>query len=130
LGGVHDEKTEPAIEKIDFSHEQTSDFRCLSLRLSRASAGSISILNIIINRSLIRLRSQLACDLLPRIAVSLDNELRSGERWLDGKRNEKSAMRETGYPAGVSQRCNWSITAQFTIVAIEPALPSTLVKIG
>jgi len=91
--------------------EQTSDF--LSLRLSRASAGSISILNIIINRSLIRLK--LACDCCPDRSL-LDNAIR--ERWLESA-NEKSAMRtlSQAFPSDVM-----GITAQFTIVAIEPAL--------
>lgn len=49
---------------------------------------------------------------------------RTGERWLDGKL--KREARNVGdiaiIPAGISQRCNWNSLAQFTIVAIEPAL--------
>lgn len=60
----------------------------------------------------------------PPSAVSLDTVMRSGERWLDGKL--KRETRNDGdiaiIPAGIPQRCNWSITAQFTIVAIDPAL--------
>jgi AraC family transcriptional regulator len=49
---------------------------------------------------------------------------RSGERWLDGKL--KIEARNQGdiavIPAGISQRCNWNTLAQFTILAIAPAL--------
>jgi len=45
--------TEPAIEKIDFS-EQTSDFLLPQPAALKSLAGHL-ILNIIINRSLIRL---------------------------------------------------------------------------
>jgi len=49
---------------------------------------------------------------------------RSGERWLDGKL--KTEARNQGdiaiIPAGISQICNWRTSAQFTIVAIAPAL--------
>ena len=49
---------------------------------------------------------------------------RSGERWLDGKL--KTEARNQGdiavIPAGISQRCNWNTLAQFTILAIAPAL--------
>jgi AraC family transcriptional regulator len=49
---------------------------------------------------------------------------RSGERWLDGKLQTEA--RNIGdiaiVPAGISQRCNWQTTAQFTIVAIAPTL--------
>lgn len=49
---------------------------------------------------------------------------RTGERWLDGKL--KREVRNEGdiaiIPAGITQRCNWSTTAQFTILAIDPAL--------
>jgi len=44
--------------------------------------------------------------------------------------NEKSAMGNIAIPTGVSQRCNWSITAQFTIVAIEPATPARWSRLG
>lgn len=47
-----------------------------------------------------------------------------GERWLDGK-----LSRERRYqgdiaiiPADVSQRCNWNMTAEFAILAINPTL--------
>lgn len=60
----------------------------------------------------------------PPSTISLDDEMRLGERWLDGKlKREARHDRDIAIiPAGVSQRCNWSITAQFTIVAIDPAL--------
>ena len=49
---------------------------------------------------------------------------RSGERWLDGKL--KTEARNQGdiavIPACISQRCNWNTLAQFTILAIDPAL--------
>ena len=56
-------------------------------------------------------------------AVEVSGE-RSGERWLDGKL--KTEARNQGdiavIPAGISQRCNWNTLAQFTILAIAPAL--------
>ena len=49
---------------------------------------------------------------------------RSGDRWLDDKLQTEA--RNTGdiaiVPAGISQRCNWRTTSEFTIVAIEPLL--------
>lgn len=47
-----------------------------------------------------------------------------GKRWLDGIRREE--RRERGdiaiIPAGISHRCNWNTEAEFTILAIDPAL--------
>jgi AraC family transcriptional regulator len=60
----------------------------------------------------------------PPSIVPIDSELRLGERWLDGKLQREA--RHDGdiaiIPAGISQRCNWKINAQFTIVAIDPVL--------
>ncbi|NJR48347.1 MAG: helix-turn-helix transcriptional regulator [Leptolyngbyaceae cyanobacterium CSU_1_3] len=60
----------------------------------------------------------------PPTSYFVDDEMRSGERWLDGKL--KRETRHSGdiaiIPAGIAQRCNWSVTAQFTIVAIDPIL--------
>ncbi|MBD2772666.1 hypothetical protein [Iningainema tapete] len=45
-----------------------------------------------------------------------------GERWLDGK--IETETRHQGdiaiIPAGISHRCNWDTSAQFTILAIDP----------
>ena len=47
-----------------------------------------------------------------------------GERWLDGKLDRET--RHQGdiaiIPAGISHRCNWNTSVEFTILAIEPAL--------
>ncbi|MBD3881892.1 helix-turn-helix transcriptional regulator [Phormidium tenue FACHB-886] len=47
-----------------------------------------------------------------------------GERWLDGKL--KLERRQQGdiaiIPADVAQRCNWTMSAEFAILAIPPAL--------
>jgi AraC family transcriptional regulator len=49
---------------------------------------------------------------------------RIGERWLDGKLQTET--RNIGdiaiVPAGITQRCNWQTTSEFSIVAIEPTL--------
>lgn len=47
-----------------------------------------------------------------------------GERWLDGKcRRETRSLGDTAIiPAGISHRCNWDSSAQYLILAIEPAL--------
>jgi AraC family transcriptional regulator len=49
---------------------------------------------------------------------------RSGDRWLDGKR--QTERRRSGdiaiIPTGSSHRCNWNTDVQFGILAIEPAL--------
>jgi AraC family transcriptional regulator len=53
-----------------------------------------------------------------------DGGLASGERWLDGKREQE--RRRVGdiaiIPAGIPHRCNWNRAVQFGILAIEPAL--------
>ncbi|MBE9009423.1 helix-turn-helix transcriptional regulator [Pseudanabaenaceae cyanobacterium LEGE 13415] len=60
----------------------------------------------------------------PPISCSVDSQMRSGERWLDGKLKQEA--RHDGdiaiIPAGIVQRCNWRMTSQFTIVAIDPTL--------
>jgi AraC family transcriptional regulator len=47
-----------------------------------------------------------------------------GERWLDGIRREERRQRGdiAMIPAGISHRCNWNGEAEFTILAIAPAL--------
>jgi AraC family transcriptional regulator len=47
-----------------------------------------------------------------------------GERWLDGKlvRETRSQGDIAIIPKGISHRCNWNTSAQFMILAIEPAL--------
>lgn len=53
-----------------------------------------------------------------------DRELATGERWLDGKKEQE--RRKVGdiaiIPAGISHRCNWNAPVQFGILAIEPGL--------
>ncbi len=47
-----------------------------------------------------------------------------GERWLDGKlSSERRGQGDIAIiPAEVSQRCNWTMSAEFAILAIDPAL--------
>ncbi len=58
------------------------------------------------------------------IACGVGDRLAPGERFLDGK--VRSERRERGdiaiIPAGIAHRCNWKISAEFGILAIEPAL--------
>ena len=55
-----------------------------------------------------------------------------GERWLDGKCQQE--IRSTGdiaiIPARITHRCNWNASAQYLILAIDPALLSQVVRIG
>lgn len=48
----------------------------------------------------------------------------TGERWLDGtmERERRHVGDIAIIPAGISHRCNWNITAEFMVLAIEPAL--------
>ena len=58
------------------------------------------------------------------LAASFEAEPSLGERWLDGKLGWE--RRQQGdiaiIPANVSQRCNWKTSAEFAILAIDPAL--------
>jgi AraC family transcriptional regulator len=47
-----------------------------------------------------------------------------GERWLDGKltRETRSQGGIAIIPKGIAHRCNWNSSAQFMVLAIEPAL--------
>ncbi|KAM3096886.1 helix-turn-helix domain-containing protein [Phormidesmis sp. 146-35] len=119
--------TEQEIENIDFSQEQTSDF-LLPRPAVLKSCGWEQIHFEHHHQPQFDTPEHEAnwhvIAYCPPSTISLDDEMRLGERWLDGK-----LKREARYdgdiaiiPAGISQRCNWSITAQFTIVAIDPAL--------
>lgn len=48
----------------------------------------------------------------------------SGERWLDGKRSQetRNIADIAIIPAGISHRCNWNISVQFMVLALEPVL--------
>ncbi len=67
----------------------------------------------------------IACG-LPDLSEALEeeNQLASGERWLDGKWEQE--RRKVGdiaiVPAGVSHRCNWNRSTQFMVLAFEPTL--------
>jgi AraC family transcriptional regulator len=67
----------------------------------------------------------LACG-LPNGSEDLGSSqsLALGERWLDGKpQNERRYVGDIAViPVGISHRCNWNTTAQFGVLAIEPAL--------
>jgi AraC family transcriptional regulator len=58
------------------------------------------------------------------LADSPEEHPSPGERWLEGKLN--SERRHQGdiaiVPANVTQRCNWQTTAEFAILAVDPAL--------
>lgn len=47
-----------------------------------------------------------------------------GERWLEGKmvRERRNPGDIAVIPAGIAHRCNWKISAEFVILAIEPVL--------
>ncbi|MDJ0706243.1 MAG: AraC family transcriptional regulator [Leptolyngbyaceae cyanobacterium MO_188.B28] len=53
-----------------------------------------------------------------------ESDCASGERWLDGKLRRE--VRNNGdiaiIPTGISHRCNWDTSAQFMVLALEPAL--------
>ncbi|MEC4816056.1 MAG: AraC family transcriptional regulator [Scytonema sp. PMC 1069.18] len=66
----------------------------------------------------------IACGLPDSPAELRDNEMVSGERWLDGKmeRERRGVGDIAVIPAGISHRCNWNTSVEFTVLAIEPAL--------
>lgn len=116
-----------SIQQIDFSHEQTSNFLLPRPAVFKSCGWDQLHFEHHHQPQFDTPEHEANWHVIaycPPIAISLDDELRSGERWLDGKL--KREARHDGdiaiIPAGVSQRCNWSITAQFTIVAIDPAL--------
>ena len=58
------------------------------------------------------------------LADSSGEQPSQGERWLDGKlsRERRNQGDLAIIPANVSQRCNWNTSAEFAILAVEPAL--------
>jgi AraC family transcriptional regulator len=115
-----------SIEQIDFSHEQTSDFLLPRPAVLKSCGWGYLHFEHHHQPQFETPEHEANWHVIaycPSIAIPLDDEMRSGERWLDGKL--KRETRNEGdiaiIPAGISQRCNWSITAQFTIVAIDPA---------
>lgn len=117
-------ESEEKVEIIDFSTQQTSDF-LLPQPAVLKSSGWID-LHLEHHRQpefetpehQANWHAIAYCPPLPGSANTM------GERWLDGKLATEA--RHEGdiaiIPAGISHRCNWHTRAQFTIVAIEPAL--------
>ncbi|MCY6494293.1 AraC family transcriptional regulator [Leptolyngbya sp. GGD] len=118
--------SEPSIQQIDFSSQQTSDF-LLPHPAVLKSCGWEQIHFEHHHQPQFETPEHQGnwhviayCPLIETIPLAL----RSGERWLDGQL--KREARNTGdiamIPSGIAQRCNWSIAAEFTIVALDPAL--------
>jgi len=59
-------------------------------------------------------------------AIAFGLTVAPGERWLDGKiQRERRNLGDIAIiPAGIAHRCNWNISAEFMILAVEPVLLS------
>lgn len=112
------------VEIIDFSSEQTSNFLLPQPAVLKSSGwGNLHFEHhqqpkFDTPEHQANWHAIAYCPALPGSANTM------GERWLDGKLATEA--RNQGdiaiIPAGISHRCNWHSCAQFTIVAIEPAL--------
>ncbi len=115
---------EPEVKMIDFSQKQTSDFLLPQPALLKSSGWDSIHFELHQQPQFDTPEHQGNWHVIAHCPRFHSSGERSGERWLDGKLRRE--VRNEGdiaiIPAGISQRCNWRITAQFTIVAIEPSL--------
>ncbi|MBR8832944.1 MAG: helix-turn-helix transcriptional regulator [Stigonema ocellatum SAG 48.90 = DSM 106950] len=112
------------VEIIDFSREQTSDFLLPQPAVLKSSGWESLHFEHHHQQKFDTPEHQGTWHVLAYCPPFYISGERSGERWLDG--NFKTEARNEGdiaiIPAGISQRCNWNTSVQFTIVAIEPTL--------
>jgi AraC family transcriptional regulator len=115
---------EQEIKLIDFSQEQTSNFLLPQPAFLKSSGWDRIHFELHQQPEFDTPEHQATWHVIAHCPPFYSSGERSGERWLDGKLKQEA--RHEGdiaiIPAGISQRCNWRITAQFTIVAIEPTL--------
>lgn len=110
------------VKLIDFAHKQTSDFLLPQPALIKSSGWDNIHFELHQQPKFDTPEHQGNWHVIAHCPRFETSGKRSGERWLDGKLNIEA--RNEGdiaiIPAGISQRCNWYTTAQFTILAIEP----------
>ena len=115
---------EQKVKLIDFSREKASDFLLPQPAVLKSSGWDSIHFELHQQPKFDTPEHQATWHVIAHCPPFCASGERSGERWLDGKLRREA--RNEGdiaiIPAGISQRCNWHISAQFTILAIEPAL--------
>lgn len=116
------ETPDQEVKLIDFSRQQTSDFLLPQPAFLKSSGWDNIHFELHQQPKFDTPEHQGNWHVIAHCPRFETSEKHSGERWLDGKLQIEARNQEdiAIIPAGISHRCNWDSTSQFTIVAIDP----------